>query len=115
MRTLCASVLAFEAVVLLLAVPVAVQLSDVEGAAAWWLVAPGVLAIVAAGLLRSRVGLVLGSLVQVLAIGLGFVVPVMFFLGAVFACLWVLAIVLGRRAETMQASRGGANRDEGRT
>ena len=112
MRTLCASVLAFEAVVLLLFVPVAVQLGDVDGAAAWWLAAPGGLAIVAAGVLRSRVGLVLGSLVQVLAIGLGFVVPVMFFLGALFAALWVLAIVLGRRAEALQTSRGGVDRDE---
>ncbi len=106
MRTLCASVLAFEAVVLLLAVPVAVQLGDVDGAAAWWVAVPGVLAIIAAGLQRTRVGLALGSLVQALAIGLGFVVTVMFFLGALFASLWVLAIVLGRRADRMRSAPG---------
>jgi hypothetical protein len=105
-KTLCASVLVFEAIVLLLVVPVAVQLGDVDGAAAWLLAVPGVLAIVAAGLQRTRVGLALGSVVQVLAIGLGFVVAEMFFLGALFAGLWVLAIVLGRRADRIRSAPG---------
>ena len=47
-----------------------------------------------------------GSLLQVLLILAGLVVPVMFFLGAVFAALWVLAIYLGRRVARIQADRG---------
>jgi hypothetical protein len=37
--------------------------------------------------------------VQVGAVGLGFVVSVMFVLGVAFAAFWVAAIVLGRRIE----------------
>jgi hypothetical protein len=58
-----------------------------------------VLALLAAGLLRFQAGYVLGSVVQVGAVGLGFVVSVMFVLGAFFAAFWVAAIVLGRRIE----------------
>jgi hypothetical protein len=37
-------------------------------------------------------------------VGLGFFVPVMFFLGGVFAVLWVLALRLGRQAERQAAA-----------
>ena len=45
-------------------------------------------------------------MLQVLLVAAGFVVPVMFFLGAVFAGLWFLALYLGRRVERLQADRG---------
>jgi uncharacterized protein DUF4233 len=106
MRAMCASVLALESVVLLLTAPVLVAVTDVD--VAWALTVGlglGVLAIVAAASLRFPWGYWLGHLVQIGAIGMGFLLPVMFFLGAVFAGLWVLALVLGRRVEEAKAAR----------
>ena len=37
-----------------------------------------------------------GHAIQVAAIGLGFLVPIMFFVGAMFAALWFGAFFLGR-------------------
>ena len=66
----------------------------------------GQLCLVLTGLLRYGWAYVAGSVLQVLLILAGLVVPVMFFLGAVFAALWVLAIYLGRRVARLQADRG---------
>ena len=41
---------------------------------------------------------------QVAAIGLGFVVPLMFVLGAIFALLWGTAYFLGRKIERERAA-----------
>ena len=60
--------------------------------------------LVLAGLLRRSWALTAGSALQVLIIGTGVVVPTMYFLGALFAGLWFLAIFLGRRVERMQAA-----------
>ena len=40
-----------------------------------------------------------GSVLQVFVIASGVIVPVMYFLGAIFALLWVVGIWLGRRIE----------------
>ena len=97
-RRLAASVLFFEALVVAFAIAVAIQLSDVRPAVAVPVgLGLALLCLVAAGLLRYRFGYVLGSALQVVVIASGFVVPAMFFLGAVFAGLWITALVLGRR------------------
>lgn len=72
-----------------------------------WAVAGGgaLLCLIAAGLVRRPVGLWLGSLVQVLLIASGLVVPSMYLVGVVFAVLWVVAIVLGRRIDVERAER----------
>ncbi len=106
MRGASATLLGLEAIVALLAALTAVTTTDVAPGLAW--AAGGglaVLCVLAAGLLRKPAGQVLGSVVQVLAIASGFLVPTMFFLGALFAGLWVLALVLGRRIEAVQAQR----------
>jgi len=99
MRVLAGSVLAFETIVVLLAIPVATTVEDVPTGRA---VAVGaglaVACVLAAALLRYRFGYVLGSLVQVGVVATGFVIPLMFVVGGVFAALWVTAIVLGRKA-----------------
>ena len=108
MRTMCASVLGLQSVILFLTTPVLITVADVD--VTWALVAGlglGVLAIVAAAALRSPYGYWLGHLVQAGAVAMGFLLPVMFFLGAVFAALWVLALVLGRRVEDVKAARSG--------
>ena len=56
-----------------------------------------------AGLLRSRIGYLLGSVLQVAVLATGFWVPVMFGVGAIFALLWGLALVVGARVEREQA------------
>ena len=100
MRSLASIVLAFESVVLALVTPVMISIADVRPAVAVpTCLGLFVLALLSAGLLRFQAGYVLGSLVQVGAVGLGFVVPVMFVLGLAFAAFWVAAIVLGRRIE----------------
>lgn len=105
-RRMAASVLVFEALVVLFAIAVAIQVSDVRPSGALGMglgLAGGCLG--AAGALRSRVGYVLGSALQVAVIGAGFVVPAMFLLGALFAGLWVTAIVLGRRIIEAEQAR----------
>ncbi len=104
MKRLCATVLIMEAIVLGLAIPVAVRIDHLAlgsagltgGSAAG---AAVILAVLARPLLR--VTLVLGSALQVFVIACGAVVPVMYFLGAIFAALWVLGIWLGHRAERL--------------
>jgi hypothetical protein len=46
-----------------------------------------------------------GSLLQVLVLAAGAVVPAMYFLGAVFALLWGTGIWLGRRFESTSSAR----------
>lgn len=104
MRTLASSVLVGEAFVVFFATLVATDLSDIDDGALW-LVGGGaaVACLLVAGLLRYQWAYIAGSLLQVLVIAAGVVVPVMFFLGAIFALLWGLAIYLGRRVARLQA------------
>ncbi|WP_327090532.1 DUF4233 domain-containing protein [Nonomuraea sp. NBC_01738] len=100
MRRLGASVLGMEAIVAGLITPVAISVAGVTPAVAM-IVGLGlaVLCVVAAGLLKWPFGYVMGSVVQVLAICTGFLVPMMFFLGAIFTALWITAIFVARRVE----------------
>ena len=108
MRSLASIVLAFESLVIALATPVMISIADVRPAIALPVcLGLAVLALLATGLLRNQVGYALGWVVQVGAIGLGFVVPVMFVLGLAFASFWVAAIVLGRRIEAAKAAHTG--------
>jgi hypothetical protein len=89
----------------MLAIPVAVVVADVEPALAVPVgVGLGVLCMVAAGLVRrGRLGYVLGSVLQVAAIATGFVVPAMFFLGGLFALLWVVVLRIGPEVDRARA------------
>jgi hypothetical protein len=105
MRTLAAAVLAFESLVFALAIPVAIAVYGVDAAKAGWIggaVAIGCL--VVAGLLRFRWAYALGWGIQGLAILAGFVVPLMFVLGAVFGLLWWGALRLGAEGDAAQAA-----------
>jgi hypothetical protein len=106
MRTLCSAVLGFEAVVVLLAiVPALVLVPDHHAAIVGVGLGVAALCILAAALMRTEAGLVLGCTTQVAVVAWGFVLPAMFVLGVVFAGLWVAAIVLGRRADGYAARR----------
>ena len=103
-RRLCAAILVFEAIAFGLATPVLVSLTDVGRTTALVLgLGLGVACLLVAGLLRFAAGYWLGWALQVAAIALGFVVPAMFFLGAVFLALWITAYLLGRKIETERA------------
>jgi hypothetical protein len=105
-RSLAGIVLGFEFIVLALVTPVMISVADVKpGTAIPLCLGLAVLALVAAGLLRNQAGYVLGSIIQVATVGLGFVVPVMFVLGLAFAAFWVMAIVLGRRIDEAKAAQ----------
>jgi hypothetical protein len=105
MNRVAATVLVLEGIVLMLAIPVAVVVADVEPALAVPVgVGLGVLCMVAAGLVRrGRLGYVLGSVLQVAAIATGFVVPAMFFLGGLFALLWVVVLRIGPEVDRARA------------
>jgi len=112
-RGMCAAILALEAVVLGLTTPVMINLADVP-----WRTACAVglglcvACLVLAGLLRSEAAYVVGWVIQVAAIALGFVVPMMFVLGALFALLWGTAYFLGRKIERERAEAYAAYRAE---
>ena len=50
-------------------------------------------------------GYALGWAVQVVSIGLGFVITAMFFLGAVFAALWATSYFLGIKIDRERGER----------
>jgi len=102
LKRLCATVLIMEAIVIGLAIPVAVQIDHLAPQAAGLTGGiAAVAAVVFAALARRalRATLVGGSLLQVFAIASGSIVPVMYFLGGIFAVLWATGIWLGYRVE----------------
>lgn len=101
---MASTTLVSEALVVAFAALVAMRLSPVGMQTA--LVTGGALALaclLCAGLLRSRAGYVLGSLLQVAVLAGGFWVPEMFFAGGMFVLLWVAALVIGTRIERERA------------
>lgn len=95
------SILAFEAIVFGLAIPGMIQVSDVSVGPAFGLgLGSAALAILSAALLRRPPGYPLGWLTQLVAIALGLATPMMFAVGGMFALLWVVCFVLGRRIES---------------
>lgn len=120
-RGMCAAILALEAIVLGLTTPVMITVADVSKPIALSVgLGLALLCVVLTGALRSEAAYVLGWLVQVAAIGLGFVVPFMFVLGAIFALLWGSADFLGRKIERERAeayaaheAAGGAPAEDG--
>lgn len=105
-RSLCAGMLALEAMVVFLTTPVMLTVTDVPTSTGLVIgIGLTIACVLAAGLMRSLVGFVLGWLVQVAAIALGFVVPVMFGLGAAFLALYAGAVFLGAKIDRERAER----------
>jgi hypothetical protein len=101
LRRLLASVLVFEAIVLILAVPVAITIEHLRHG-----VAGGVggglalAAVVLAGLVgRGRWALIAGTVLQVLIIVAGIEVPALYVLGVIFAIFWFSGIWMANRLE----------------
>lgn len=112
-RGMCAAVLALEGIVVALSTPVMVTLTEVSlGLALTIGLGVALACLLLAGMLRSEAAYAAGWGVQVAAFAIGFVVPMMFFLGAVFALLWGTAYFLGRRIERERAAAYAAYESE---
>jgi hypothetical protein len=101
-KRLLATVLIMETVVIWLAIPVAVAVDHASFARAGVAgIALAVAAVVLAALARRRLRwtIVGGSLLQAVVIAAGVIVPVMYFLGAIFAAFWVIGLRLGHRLD----------------
>ena len=112
-RGMAAAVLSLEAITLGLTTPVMITIADVDTSLALS-VGLGLAAVclLLAGMLRAEWAYLAGYAVQVAAVALGFVLPVMFVLGAVFAALWTAADQLGRKIERERAAAWAAYRAE---
>ncbi|MEX0428265.1 DUF4233 domain-containing protein [Nocardioides sp. DS6] len=104
-RGMCAAVLGLEAIVLGLTTPVMISIADVATSTALWIgLGLCVVCFALSGMLRKPWAYYLGWLVQLAAIVLGFVIPLMFVLGGIFALLWGMADGLGRKIERERAA-----------
>ena len=110
LRQLCGTVLIFEAIVIGLAIPVAIVLEHANHGLAGGI--GGALAVCAVliGGVVGRPGMgwavLAGTVLQVLVIASGVVVPAMYALGVIFAALWVTGIWLARRHQPTAAGTG---------
>lgn len=103
---MCAAMLSLQAVVLFLSGVVLIGISDL-GAGTSLGIGFGLAAacVLTAGLLRRSWAYYLGWAIQVVSLALGFVVPMMFFLGVIFTALWAGAYFLGGKIDRERAER----------
>lgn len=108
-RGMCAGILTLEAIALGLTTPVLITVADVAVPTALLIGLGLALAcIVVSGMLRAEWAYGLGWAIQVAAITLGFLVPIMFFVGALFALLWGTGYFLGKKIERERADAWAA-------
>jgi hypothetical protein len=62
------------------------------------------LCLLAPGLLKKKVGWILGWILQVALLAYGFIVTSMFLVGAIFLGLWIAAIFVGKKGEAARAA-----------
>ncbi|MCW2845918.1 MAG: hypothetical protein JWN22_3834 [Nocardioides sp.] len=104
-RGMCAAVLCLEAITLGLTTPVMISISDVDTGTALGIgLGLMLVCLLLAGMLRAEWAYAVGWAVQLAAVALGLLVPLMFFLGALFALLWGTAYFLGRKIERERAA-----------
>lgn len=104
MRTLCASTLIGEFFIIGFAGLVAMKDPDLSMTAVWTVSGIAMfLCVLLCGMITRPGGVQLGWALQVLLIASGFVVPTMFFMGAVFAGLWWASVHFGRKVDEAKA------------
>jgi hypothetical protein len=100
MRVLGSTVLVFEAIVVLLAIPIAINVSDANATFALVIgIALAGLLILTVGVITKPIAVPIGWVLQVLVIAAGIVVPTMFLVGGIFALLWFFAVRNGQRVD----------------
>lgn len=104
MRTLCASTLIGEFFVIGFAGLVAMKDPDLSMATVWTVSGIAmVLSILLCGVITRPGGVQLGWAFQIALIASGFVLPAMFFMGAIFAALWWASVHYGRKIDEAKA------------
>lgn len=108
-RGMCAAVLCLEAITLGLTTPVMITVAGVAKPTALVVGLGLCLAcLLLSGMLRAEWAYKAGWAIQVAAVALGLVVPMMFVLGLIFAALWGAADHLGRKIERERAAAWAA-------
>ncbi|GGY31042.1 DUF4233 domain-containing protein [Streptomyces omiyaensis] len=110
MRTLCSSTLIGEFFVIGFAGLVAMKDDSLTTSTVWWVCGVAmVLSVLLCGTITRPGGVQLGWALQIGLILSGFFVPVMFFLGAVFAVLWWCSVHYGRKVDEIKARWAASN------
>ncbi len=116
MRVLGGSVLAFEAIVVILLIPVAITVGTVSGPP-WVFITVGIALVIAliltAGFLTRPWGVTVGWILQVLILATTVLVPAMLIVGGIFTLLWALAIRWSRRVENMKNQAADDEQESG--
>ncbi|WP_408898709.1 DUF4233 domain-containing protein [Nocardioides sp. R1-1] len=103
-RAMCAAVLSLEAIAVGLSTPVMIGVSGIRAGVALPVGLGLALAcVLVAGMLRRESAYVLGHALQVGAVALGLLAPLMFVVAGIFALLWGTAYGLGRKIERERA------------
>ncbi|MFJ7065642.1 DUF4233 domain-containing protein [Streptomyces sp. NPDC101115] len=104
MRVLCSSTLIGEFFVIGFAGLVAMKDASLAMSTVWWVCGVAmVLSVLLCGMITRPGGVQMGWALQIALVASGFVVPVMFFLGAVFAVLWWASVHYGRKIDAVKA------------
>ncbi|MFB7600621.1 DUF4233 domain-containing protein [Streptomyces sp. NPDC056160] len=104
MRTLCSSTLIGEFFVIGFAALVAMKDPGLSMSTVWTVSGIAmVLCVLLCGVLSRPGGVALGWALQIALVASGLVVPVMYFLGAVFAGLWWASVHFGRKIDEAKA------------
>jgi hypothetical protein len=103
-RTLCSSTLIGEFFVIDFAGLVAMKDPGLSMTTVWTVSGVAmVLCVLLCGVVTRPGGVQLGWALQIALIASGFVVPTMFFLGAIFAALWWASVHYGRKVDEAKA------------
>ncbi|WP_371497027.1 DUF4233 domain-containing protein [Kitasatospora sp. NBC_00374] len=109
MRTLCSSTLIGEALLIMFAGLVAMQLSDVSTTAIWTVSGIAMLlCVLLCGAITRPGAVAVGWALQLGLIASGLVLPTMYGLGVVFAGLWWCSVHYGRKIDEIKAARAAA-------
>ncbi|WP_329276876.1 DUF4233 domain-containing protein [Streptomyces sp. NBC_01451] len=104
MRTLCASTLIGEVFLIGFAGLVAMKDPDLAMSTVWTVSGVAMLlCVLLCGVITRPGGVQLGWALQIVLIASGFIVPTMFFMGAMFAALWWASVHYGRKIDEAKA------------
>ncbi|MEU9349876.1 DUF4233 domain-containing protein [Streptomyces griseoloalbus] len=104
MRTLCASTLIGEFFIIGFAGLVAMKDPDLATGTVWTVCGVAMfLSVALCGVITRPGGVALGWAFQIALVASGVFVPLMFFMGAVFAVLWWASVHFGRKVDEAKA------------
>ncbi|MEY4423971.1 MAG: hypothetical protein RLZZ258_1074 [Actinomycetota bacterium] len=103
-RTLGSMLLAFESFVVFFATLVAFGLKVADGPVVWAIgLSLAFILIATPAILGRKFSYVFGWFLQLVVVGLGIWVPLMYVVGAIFVCLWAWAMIAGSTIDKARA------------